>query len=133
MPKLNTTVKSVRIDNEKLADLEKKLGGRSINSWLNEQIVEYLGGKPQTETVCTPSHAMSEIDSMAKCMHIETDDLLNGIYEGLNDGKLSYEKGKVVGYPDFDIEPFKEACHDAGIDPQSAMDKVIGAIRKGKI
>ena len=43
MPKANTTVKAVRVDNDKLEALEKLLCGRTINSWLNEKIEEAVG------------------------------------------------------------------------------------------
>ena len=43
MPKANTTVKSVRIDNDKLEALEKMLDGKTINAWLNERIEEAVG------------------------------------------------------------------------------------------
>ena len=43
MPKLNSTVKSVRLDNDILAELEKRLGGKTYNAWLNEKIAEELG------------------------------------------------------------------------------------------
>lgn len=36
MPKLNTTVKSVRLDNDVLSEIE--LNGASFNSWLTETI-----------------------------------------------------------------------------------------------
>ena len=43
MPTANTTVKSVRIDNDKLESLEKILCGKTINAWLNERIEEAVG------------------------------------------------------------------------------------------
>ena len=48
MPKLNTTVKSVRVDNEKIDELEKRLNGQTFNSWLNDVIDDYLNGSSGT-------------------------------------------------------------------------------------
>lgn len=45
MPTRDSTVKAVRIPNEILVEFEKKLNGQTINSWLNEQIVEFVEGK----------------------------------------------------------------------------------------
>lgn len=136
MPKLNSTVKAVRIDNDKLAELEERLGGQTINSWLNEKITEYLGGKPEkSEKIleASPNRDMEEIESMARYFGISGENLLKMIYEGLNEGALTVENGKIVGTPDMNIEKFKDACHSAGVNPDKAFEKAIQAIRKGQI
>ena len=141
MPKLNTTVKSVRIDNDKLADLEGRLGGKTINAWLNEQIECYLSGEkgdkgvnPQKNTEksgLTPNKDLEEIDSMAKFFGMDGGELLKGVCAGLMDGNLTVENGKVVGIPEVNLDNFKEACHEKGIDLQKALDKATQSIRRG--
>ena len=135
MPKLNTTVKSVRIDNDKLEELEKRLGGRSINSWLNEQIVEYLTGKPQkTEKNLFPEGAVKEIGLMANYFGVGVDELFDAIFTGLEEGYLSMENGKVIGVPEIDLDEFKEACKDIGAEPEAVLKKAVASLRKtGKI
>lgn len=142
MPKLNTTVKSVRIDNDKLAELEGRLGGKTINAWLNEQIECYLSGgkgdkgvnpqKNSEKTGLTPNKDLEEIDSMAKFFGMEGGDLLKGVCAGLMDGNLTVENGKVVGVPEIDLENLKEACHERGIGMQEAIDKTVKNLRSGK-
>ena len=141
MPKLNTTVKSVRIDNDKLAELEGRLGGKTINAWLNEQIECYLSGekggkgvnpqKNSEKTGLTPNKDLEEIESMAKFFGMDGGELLKGVCAGLMDGNLTVENGKVVGVPEVNLDNFKEACHEKGIDLQKALDKATQSIRRG--
>lgn len=136
MPKLNTTVKSVRIDNDKLEVLEQRLGNKSINAWLNEQIAGFVEGKPTEipeKIEASPNKDLKEIESMASFFGVTTEDLLKGVCDGLTDGNLTIEKGKVVGVPDIELDRFKEVCHDVNQDPQEMLDKVTGLIEKGRI
>ena len=142
MPKLNTTVKSVRIDNDKLAELEGRLGNKTINAWLNEQIECYLSGGKGNEGVnpqkkseksgLTPNKDLEEIDSMAKFFGMDGGELLKGVCAGLMDGNLTVENGKVVGVPEVNLENLEEACHDRGIGMQEAIDKTVKNLRSGK-
>lgn len=136
MPKLNTTVKAVRIDNDKLAELEERLGGQTINSWLNEKIAEYLGGKPlktEKKSEASPNNDLKEIESMANFFGFSLDEFLKMVCEGLTEGVLTIEKGKLVGTPDLDLENFKEACHEMGADPQKVLDKAAQGVRRGTL
>lgn len=135
MPKLNTTVKAVRIDNDKLAELEQRLAGRSINSWLNEKITEFIEGKPvkiSEKSEASPNNDLKEVESMANFFGLTLDKMLSKICEGLTDGTLTIENGKVVGVPEIDLENLKEACHDRGIGMQEAIDKTVKNLRSGK-
>ena len=142
MPKLNTTVKSVRIDNDKLADLEGRLSGKTINAWLNEQIECYLSGEKGDKGVnpqkiseksgLTPNKDLEEIESMAKFFGMDGSDLLKGVCDGLMDGNLTVENGKVVGIPKIDLDSLEEACHERGIGMQEAIDKTVKNLRSGK-
>ena len=145
MPKLNTTVKSVRIDNYKLAELEKKLGGKTINAWLNERIDEFLGlstknpgvisGKPQKideKSVLSHEKELKEIESMAKFFGLTTEDVLKGIFEGLNDGYLTVEGGKIVGVPEVDLTELEEAARERNMTIEVVIDRTIKNLRSGK-
>lgn len=94
MPKLNTTVKAVRVDNDKLAELEKRLGGQTINSWMNEQIAEYLGGKKSQKIEASPE--MEEIESIGKFFDMSREEMLKAVCEGLMNGNLTIEDGKLT-------------------------------------
>lgn len=136
MPKLNSTVKAVRIDNEKLAELEERLGGQTINSWLNEKISEYLGGKPiksSEKSEASPNRDMEEIESMARYFGITAENLLKMVCDGLGEGELSVENGKIVGKPAIDLENYLDACHEVGADPQKVLDKATQGVRRGTL
>ena len=131
MPKLNTTVKSVRIENEKLVELEKRLAGRSINSWLNEQITEFLGGKPAKIGCELSSETMGSIREMLGFSGMTFDDLLKDINEKLESGELMLDEGCTrVQMPAW-AEAFEEACHDLCIPVEKAAENAIKALKKG--
>lgn len=143
MPKLNTTVKSVRIDNNKLAELEKRLGGQSINSWLNERIEEYLStknhgdisGKPQNSeknSGLKPDKRLEEIEAMAKYFGMTSEMVLQGIYDGLNEGYLTVDGGKIVGVPEIDLTELEEASRERNMTVESVIDRTIKSLRSGK-
>jgi hypothetical protein len=130
MPKLNTTVKSVRIDNDKLATLERMLGERSINSWMNEKIEEMVAGKPKAEGLPYGINQsdLEDLDTMAAFCGGSVGAMIHLLDEGMNDGSLYIEGGRIVGRPLIDLDGFLEACHDAGADPQKVLDKAAKGI-----
>ena len=69
---------------------------------------------------------------MAVFWGITGSELLKGVYAGLEDGNLSYENGKVVGIPEVDLENLYDVCHERGIEPQEAINKLVLTMRKGK-
>ena len=151
MPKLNTTVKSVRIDNDKLEELEQRLGGKTINAWLNERIEDYIKpctaenvektGKPsKSEKILGASPNKYEIDekilddlaTMQMFMGGSVAEMIRLFDEAVNEGVIAYENGRYVGVPDVDLESFYEVCHERGVEPQEAIDKLVLDMRKGK-
>ena len=133
MPKLNTTVKAVRIDNEKLAALEKMLCGRSINSWMNEKIDESLGGKPEISRG-TPLYGLDEeilkdLDTMARFGGGSVGEIVRMLDEGLNNGSLILGANRIEGKPPINLDRFLERCREVGADPQKVLDKATGGIR----
>ena len=129
MPKLNTTVKAVRIDNDKLAELEKRLAGRSINSWMNEQISLYLENKSPMAKEGRPTFDTAELDGMASCLGISGNELLHQVVEGLSEGTLTVSEGKVRGYTPW-VEEFEDVCHDLCIPVEKAVERAIKDLRR---
>lgn len=129
MPKLNTTVKSVRIDNDKLERLERKLGGRTINSWLNEKIEEEVEGIKIAKDFL-PSAMEEELGSMAGFFAMSADELLDGIFAGLREGYLTVEEGKVVGVPEVDLDEFKKVSKFFNRTPDEMMRDVIKGLKR---
>ena len=148
MPKLNTTVKSVRIDNDKLAELEDRLGGKTINAWLNEQIECYLFGEkgdkgvnPQKKSEKTElslnkwgidEKILEDMATMIPFMGESVAEMIRLMDAALNEGMITYENGRYIGTPEIYLDDLKEACHERGIGMQEAIDKTVKNLRSGK-
>lgn len=128
MPKLNTTVKSVRIDNDKLEELERRLGSQSINSWLNDQIEAFLSGKPEKTEGKTVAYV--EIEEMVTFCGLTMDRFWEDIADKLTSGVLMFEDGGTrVELPKW-AEDFRDACHDMCIPVEKAVENAIKAMKK---
>lgn len=130
MPKLNTTVKAVRIDNDKLAELTKRLGSQTINSWLNNQIDCYLENKSEQKGVNpdVPPDVWENIVSMAEFCEGGLTGLLMAVNrmleEGILDTDLRVRKEKWA-------ENFEKTCHELGLPVEKAAESAIKALKKG--
>lgn len=143
MPKLNSTVKSVRLDNDILAELEKRLGGKTYNAWLNEKIAEELGKpnknietvrvNPVNAVINTSLDAFVDLKSIVDYYGITMDGLLEKVDVALNDGTLSLDDGKLVCVlPDWAVK-LSDACHEIGYDVDKIVDSAIKSLKKGSL
>lgn len=149
MPKLNSTVKSVRIDNEKLAELEAKIGEKSINAWFNECIERFLSGEevglpscgskdgisatekeglPQNQAKSESKYNIDEdiLDDLATMQTFaggSVEEMIRRFDEALNVGSIICEGERFVGVSDIYLGDFKDKCREMNIDPQKALDK----------
>lgn len=142
MPKLNTTVKSVRVDNDKLEELEKRLDGRSINSWLNEAIENFLNGgevnppkkevNPSKDGYLIRGDEYRELQSMCGFVGGSMDAVIRLTTEALTNGIIIFDGKRYVGVdPALSTDKFKEVCHDMGLDCQEVLDEATKKLRKG--
>ncbi len=149
----NSTVKGVRIENDVLAEFEKKLAGQSINSWFNEKILEFVGGKP-SDSAAAPSCSSTDSNSSKTVSNISADyislddeigkDLVcmlntykkkpdefvkdvHGLFES---GSLIYENGKLRVDVGFDYEPFLEFCRKHNARPKKVFENIMDEIYK---
>lgn len=145
MPKKNTTVKAVRIDNDILAELEAKLGGRTINSWLNEQIEDFVRDVPleknedkrvnpqKNEKSRSASPELEDIEQMLSLSGLTVDDFYTQIDGLMNEGSFNLTGGKIsIVYPDW-LNEFSETCHDCSVPVEEAIKRATKALRKGSI
>ena len=116
----------IRINNETRERLEK--GAKRCGISLSQHIRGILSGNNTPKD----SDDLKDIRQMARCFGVETGDLLHQVCEGLNDGSLTSENGKVRGVPDIDLTDFYEVCHERGVRPQEALDKLVQNMRRGK-
>ena len=127
MPKLNSTVKSVRVDNEKLAELERRLGDKSINAWLNEQIEGFLSGSVTREV----NPVMEDIETMVGLSGMVLDDFWKEICGLMEDGNIEISSVGVQLVSEPWVEDFKEACHDRGLPVEKVAESAIKAVKRG--
>lgn len=135
MPKLNTTVKAVRIDNDKLSELITRLDGQTINAWLNNQIDSYLENKTESKGVNpidddVPPDVWENIVSMAEFCEGRLTGLLMAVNKMLEDGVLDTD---LRVHKEKWVENFEETCHELGLPVEKAAESAIKALRKGSL
>ena len=115
-------VVKLRISEEMYEDLAVR--GKNLSETIRELLKTGINGfVPQYGS--KNDDLLREMGSMASFFGTDTDGLLNGIYEGLNDGTLTFRDGKVVGDTGLDLDRFYDICHDLNVDPQEAIDKLV--------
>lgn len=125
MPKLNTTVKSVRVGNEKIDELEKRLNGQTFNSWLNEVIDDYLNGSSGTFS----SKNGRDLLEMLSCFKKSESEFIDDVHELMENGTLTYENGKLTIDLGFDYQAFLDFCTKHKANPATVwknLGKEIG-------
>lgn len=130
MPKLNTTVKAVRIDNDKLSELITRLDGQTINAWLNNQIDCYLENKAEQKGVNpdVPPDVWENIVSMAEFCEGGLNGLLMAVNKMLEDGVLDTD---LRVHKEKWVENFEETCHELGLPIEKAAESAIKALKRG--
>ena len=115
-------VVKLRISEEMYEDLAVR--GKNLSETIRELLKTGITGVvPQYGS--KNDDILREMGSMASFFGTDTDGLLNGIYEGLNDGTLTIRDGKVVGDTGLDLDRFYDICHDLNVDPQEAIDEFV--------
>lgn len=136
MPTIGSITKTVRINAEDLAVIEKIMADEKV-SWSGA--IHFLVGnrgtpsKKSQKSEASPNNDLKEVESMANFFGLTLNEMLSKICEGLTDGTLTIENGKIVGTPDLELENFKEACHDMGVEPQKILDKAAQGVRRGTL
>lgn len=140
MASTKTRTKTVRISNDCADFFEGKALNRAIESvhtLIQEKKLEFDGeslkivglGGVHTEKY---DEILRDIGQMARCMHVETEEFLQQVCDGLNEGYLTCEGGKVKGIPEIDLTGFYDVCHELGLRPQEALNKMVQNMRRGK-
>ena len=134
MPKLNTTVKAVRLDNAILDELESRLNGRSFNSWLNEMIAESLNEKKSSSSEGKPEKIPAElenIEGMVMFSGLTMKQFWDDIAKKLEDGVLMFSStGTEVSISPW-VDRFADVCRDKGLNVEEVAERAIGALQRG--
>ena len=131
MPTIGSITKTIRIAPRDLEVIERLMADGTSWSGAIHKLCEGVPTKISEKSGLTPNKDLEEIESMAKFFGMNGGDMLKGVCDGLMDGNLTVENGKVVGVPEVNLDNFKEACHEKGIDLQKALDKAAQSIRRG--
>ena len=132
MPTIGSVTKTVRIAPRDLEVINGLMADGTSWSGAIHKLCEGVPTKNSEKSGLTPNKDLEEIDSMAKFFGMTGGDLLKGVCDGLMDGHLTVENGKVVGVPEVNLEKLEEACHERGIGMQEAIDKTVKNLRSGK-
>ena len=132
MPTIGSVTKTVRIAPRDLEVINALMADGTSWSGAIHKLCEGVPTKISEKSGLTPNKDLEEIDSMAKFFGMDGGELLKGVCDGLMDGNLTVENGKVVGVPEIDLDNLKEACHERGIGMQEAIDKTVKNLRSGK-
>lgn len=143
MPKLNTTVKSVRIDNDVWEELNERLDC-TFNEWANGVITDFLEGKPlipngknnsESEPEGKPLEADNErliepgdyenLRQMGCFLGYTPKEMVHLMADGLENGTVTIRDGKIVGQTELNLDALEEVCHEKGLDLQKAIDKAV--------
>ena len=132
MPKLNTTVKAVRIDNDKLAEIESRLAGQTFNAWFNEIIDEFLGGSVKKsiakEGKPVVPDELGEIEDMVAFSGLTMKQFWDDIALKLNEGVLMFTStGTEVACEPW-VDEFKDLCRDKHIDVEQTIKRVMQSL-----
>lgn len=136
MASSKTRTRTVRISNESADYFEKLPLNKVIEgvyTLISEKKIVFDGENLKISEKSGLTPEIKEIESMANFFGLTLNEMLKKIYEGLNDGTLTIENGRIVGTPDLELENFKEACHDMGVEPQKILEKAAQGVRRGTL
>lgn len=131
MPTNGSITKTVRINPSDLAVLEEIMqDGISWSGAVHKVIGEYQSPKKGEKSVGTPLPDVPESvhrdnAAMAKFSLMTYSELIIALNEGLNDGSLAIENGKIVGRGGLDLSEFYDVCHEKNIEPEEAIKKCV--------
>lgn len=105
----------------------------TIRKILFESFVPQNKAEISEKIEASPNRDMEEIESMANFFGVSGESLLKMVCDGLMDGTLTVENGKILGTPDLYLDNFKDACHEVGADPQKILDKATQGVKRGQL
>lgn len=128
MPTNGSITKTVRINPSDLAVLEEIMqDGISWSGAVHKVISEYRSPKKSVGTPLpdVPESVHRDNAAMAKFSLMTYSELIIALNEGLNDGSLAIENGKIVGRGGLDLSEFYDVCHEKNIEPEEAIKKCV--------
>lgn len=122
MPTVGSKTYAARVRSGDIEKLEEQLQGISFSEWTRQKI-ENSGKSEGLPDV--PDSVHRDNAAMAKFGLMTYSELIIALNEGLNDGSLAIENGKIVGRGELDLSEFYEVCHEKNIEPEEAIKKCV--------
>ena len=148
MASSKTVAKGIRISNESAEYFSGKPLNRMVeglmellesgqvqfdgeNLSVHDEIVKPAESVHSENSCDLPS--LKDLRSMANCFGITVDDLLGMIDEGLNEGTILIEGGRVISSMPHWVERFNEVCRDKCLDPDKIGESAVKALERGQL
>jgi len=129
-----TKTVSVRLPVEIVDDLNKRLSkeGLTLRDFLSSYAESGLSVKsPKSETSLGVNTDITDnLSQMAVFMGTGLGGLVSALNDGLEDGSLSYENGRLVGQSKLKMDRFYEICHDRNLERQKAFDRLVNMLER---
>lgn len=151
MASTKTRIKPIRIANETADYFEGKPLNRMVEGLcelLESGKITFDGENLKAESVYTQNSEeksslllkkwnidekdLEDLATMATFMGGSVGEMIHLFDEAVNEGAITYEGGKYIGVPEYDLSKLEEACHERGIGMQEAIDKTVKSLRSGK-
>lgn len=138
MPTIGSITKTVRINPNDLEVIEgiMKSEGVTWSGAVHTLAENYQkSGTPtkEDESECNPQGKPEDIENirqMGSFFGFDVEGMIHLLSEGLEGGYITVKEGKIAGEIDLDLEDFYDVCHDKGIEPQKAIDKMVSMLWK---
>ena len=113
-----------------LSETIRKILSESFVPQKTAKISEKNGASPNKYEI--DEKILDDLATMQMFMGGSVAEMIRLFDEAVNEGVIAYENGRYVGVPDVDLETFYEVCHERGVEPQEAINKLVLDMRKGK-
>ena len=130
-----TKTVSVRLPVEIVDDLNKRLSkeGMSLRDFLSSYAENGSVNRESLKTE-TPlgvnTDIIDNLSQMAAFMWTDLGGLVSALNDGLEDGSLSYENGRLIGQSEIKMDRFYEICHDRNLERQKAFDRLVNMLER---
>lgn len=141
MASTKTRVKTIRISNESADYFENIPLNRAVESLYSllqsknatfdgENI--HFGGvhTEKTKNSESLSAELEDIEAMVGLFGISFEDFTVKLCEAMNDGTIYIDEGEIKVQTDLMLDEFYEVCHEANVEPQDAINKVVQMLRR---
>lgn len=131
MPTIGSITKTVRINAEDLKVIEGIMADKGL-SWSGA--IHFLANNAGTPSKNPEKSSLSaeleDIKEMVGLFGIGFEDFTVKLCDAMNDGTIYIDEGEIKVQTDLMLDEFYEVCHEANVEPQDAINKVVQMLRR---